>query len=255
MTCLYYFLRWEGVMFFILRLVAVFIIGGIICILGTVYCLFNPRNPKNVSRFAYLFGACLNPFFGIKIITREHSSIKRLGCCIFIANHQNNYDVLIASKIVQPKTVTVGKKSLVWMPLFGPLYYLSGNILLDRNNKLKARDTIERVVKEIKEKKISVWMFPEGTRSRGKGLLPFKTGAFRAAIEAGVPVVPICISNTNGIRLNRWNNGYMIVEMLEPIKTRGMSKDKVRELMERCHHLMSAKIDELNHEVKLLEKK
>jgi len=242
-------------MLFILRLVIVFVIGSIICLLGTVYCLFNPRNPKNVSRFAHLLGVCLTPFFGIKIITREHSSMKRLGCCIFIANHQNNYDVLIASKIVQPKTVTVGKKSLVWSPFFGPLYYLSGNILLDRNNKLKARETIEFVVHEINEKKVSIWMFPEGTRSRGKGLLPFKTGAFRAAIEAGVPVVPICISNTNGICLNRWNNGYMIVEMLEPIETKGMSKDKVRELMEKCHQVMSVKIDELNHEAKLLEKK
>ncbi len=41
-------------------------------------------------------------------------------------------------------------------------------------------------------------MFPEGTRSRGRGLLPLKTGAFRTAIQANVPIVPICASNQVG---------------------------------------------------------
>lgn len=61
-------------------------------------------------------------------------------------------------------------------------------------------------------------MFPEGTRSRGRGLLPFKTGAFHAAIAAGVPVIPVCVSTTsNKIKLNRLNNGLAIVEMLPPV--------------------------------------
>lgn len=61
-------------------------------------------------------------------------------------------------------------------------------------------------------------MFPEGTRSRGRGLLPFKTGAFHAAIAAGVPIIPVCVSTTsNKINLNRLHNGLVIVEMLPPI--------------------------------------
>ncbi|WP_392565750.1 1-acylglycerol-3-phosphate O-acyltransferase [Utexia brackfieldae] len=242
-------------MILLFRLIVVFIVGVIICVAGVIFCLFNPRNPKNVALFAHLFGRFLRPVCGIKVITREYQDIKNRGSCVFIANHQNNYDILVAADIVQPKTVTVGKKSLVWIPFFGQLYYLTGNILIDRDNKSKARDTITQVVNEIKNRQISIWMFPEGTRSRGRGLLPFKTGAFKAAIAAGVPIVPICVSNTHDIRLNRWNNGYIIIEMLAPIETLNMNKDDARQLMAQSYTLMSEKITQLNQEVQALTQK
>lgn len=242
-------------MVFLFRLVIVLILGILICVVGTLFCLFNPRNPNNVARFAHIFGSLLTPLFGIKVITRENKSVKEKGCCLYIANHQNNYDVLVAGNIVQPRTVTVGKKSLAWVPFFGQLYWLSGNILLDRDKKSKALDTLTQVVDVIKNKKVSIWMFPEGTRSRGRGLLPFKTGAFRTAIAAGVPLVAICVSNTCNIKLNRWNNGYMIVEMLEPIDTKNMEKKDAKALMDKCYQMMSHKISQLNHEVELLNQK
>ena len=237
-------------MVFLIRLIAVLLFGVFICLTGSIFCLFNPRNPKNVARFSHLFGIFLTPLFGVKVITREYPNIRELGSCVFIANHQNNYDVLVASNIVQPNTVTIGKKSLVWVPFFGTIYWLTGNILLDRNNKSKARETLTQVVDIMHQKGISVWMFPEGTRSKGRGLLPFKTGAFRTAIAAQVPIVPICVSDTNDIRLNRWNNGHMIVEMLAPIETKGMSKEDAKGLMDQCYQLMSNKIAELNEEAK-----
>ena len=225
-------------MVFLFRLISVLFIGIITCVLGVIFCLFNPRNPKNVARFAHLFSFFFKPLLGVKVDTRKYPEIEKLGSCVFIANHQNNYDMVVAADIVQPKTVTVGKKSLALIPFFGQLYYLTGNILIDRNNKSKARDTINFVVKEIKKRGISIWMFPEGTRSRGRGLLPFKTGAFKAAIAAGVPIVPICVSDTNNIKLNRLNNGHMIVEMLPPIETKDLGKEYARTLMEQCHQQM-----------------
>ncbi|WP_392551965.1 1-acylglycerol-3-phosphate O-acyltransferase [Orbus wheelerorum] len=235
-------------MIFVFRLIMGVILGILICLVGVIFCLFNPRNPKNVAKFAHIFSVTFRALFGVKVITREYKDIKSLGSCVFIANHQNNYDILVAGQIVQSGTVTVGKKSLVWIPFFGPLYWLTGNILLDRDNKSKARDTLTFVVNEIKKKSLSIWMFPEGTRSHGRGLLPFKTGAFRTAIAANVPIVPICISNTNKINLNRWNNGYMITEMLEPIDTSNMKKEDAKALMERCYQMMSDKIKQLDQE-------
>lgn len=242
-------------MIFLFRMVFGIILAILICIFGVIFCLFSPRNPNHVARFAHLFGMTLTPLFGLKLVLRPYPDINKAGNCVFIANHQNNFDILVAGQIVQPGTVTVGKKSLVWIPFFGPLYWLSGNILLDRDNKSKARDTLSQVVNEIKTKELSIWMFPEGTRSRGHGLLPFKTGAFRAAIAAGVPVVPICVSNTNNIKLNRFNNGHMIVEMLDPIDTTGMTKEDAKALMERCYQLMSDKIAQLDQEAAILDKK
>lgn len=239
-------------MVFLFRLIIVVILGIIICVLGILFCLFNPRNPKNVARFAHLFSFFFKPILGVKVDTRKYPNIENIGSCVYIANHQNNFDMIVAADIVQPKTVTVGKKSLALIPFFGQLYYLTGNILLDRNNKSKAHNTINQVVNEIKNHGISIWMFPEGTRSRGRGLLPFKTGAFKAAIAAGVPIVPICVSDTNKININRLNNGHMIVEMLTPIDTKNLNKEDARTLMEQCYQQMTDKLKQINSEVNKL---
>ncbi|MBN3082249.1 1-acylglycerol-3-phosphate O-acyltransferase [Pectobacterium polaris] len=233
----------------ILRFFIVVIFSILVCVFGLFYCLFSPRNPRHVATFGHLFGR-LSTVFGLKVEMRIPEEAAHYGNCIYIANHQNNYDMVTVSRAVQPRTVTVGKKSLLWIPFFGPLYWLTGNLLIDRENRAKAHGTIAQVVKHIKERNTSIWMFPEGTRSRGRGLLPFKTGAFHAAISADVPIVPICVSTTsNKVKLNRWNNGLVIVEMLPPIDTRAYTKEQVRELAAHCHDVMAAKIAELDAEV------
>lgn len=236
-------------MLFIIRFIVVVVYSILVCVLGSIYCLFSPRNPRHVATFGHLFGR-LAPLFGLKVENRKPADAENYGSAIYIGNHQTNYDMVTAANIVQPPTVTVGKKSLLWIPFFGPLYWLTGNLLIDRNNRAKAHGTIAQVVDQIRKRNISVWMFPEGTRSRGRGLLPFKTGAFHAAIAAGVPIVPVCVSNTaNKVKLNRLKNGLVIVEMLPPVDTSGWSKEQVRDLAAHCHKLMADKIDELNKEV------
>ncbi|MDC0611309.1 1-acylglycerol-3-phosphate O-acyltransferase [Vibrio sp.] len=233
----------------LLRVLIIAVVAVFLFIFGCGYCLLSPRNPKHVYTFGRMF-ARLSPIFGIKLEFRLTENALNQGQNIYIANHQSNWDMFTLAGAVTPKVVTVGKKSLAWLPLFGQLYWLSGNILIDRANKSKAKGTIDQVVKSIKESDVSVWMFPEGTRSRGRGLLPFKTGAFHAAVGAGVPVVPIICSSTDHLKLNRWNNGVIIVEMLEPVSTEGYSKENVRQLATHCRELMKAKLAELDAEVK-----
>lgn len=241
-------------MLVLIRAIIVIIYTILVCVGGCIYCLFSPRNPKHVMTFSHMFGR-LSKVFGIKMIERLPAKAQKQTPSIYIANHQNNYDMATISNGVQPNTVTVGKKSLLMIPFFGFLYWITGNILIDRTNRSKAHNTISQVADQIKKHQISVWMFPEGTRSRGRGLLPFKTGAFHAAIAAGVPIVPVCASNIHDkIKLNRWNNGYVIVEMLEPIDTSKYTREQVRELAEYCHRLMDEKIKALNKEVEEMEK-
>lgn len=246
-------------MLLIIRAIITILFGIAVSIAGIIYCLLTPRNLNHVSRVAKWF-LYLASIYGIRVISRSSSTQPLPQQAVFIANHQNNYDLVTAAGMVQPSTVTIGKKSLRWVPLWGQLYWLSGNILIDRNDRSKAHKTIQFVVDKMKSRPISVWMFPEGTRSRGRGLLPFKTGAFRTAIEAGVPIVPICVSNTcNGkINLNRLKNGYVIVEMLDPIDiapyiAMDNLKEASRKLAEHCHAVMQEKITQLDLEVAALE--
>ena len=234
-----------------LILAAVFIVFT--TLFALVYCLFSPRNPKHVYFFCRWFNQ-LQRIVGVKLIHRGLENAPTPEKSVYISNHQSIYDFVTDPGMLRPRTVSLGKKDLLWLPFFGQLYWITGNILINRENKSQARDTIKQVAEAIHQRDLSVWVYPEGTRSKGRGLLPFKTGAFRMAIEAGVPITPMCVSTTHDkINLNRRNNGIVIAEMLEPIDVSNYKLEDARKLALHCHQLMSAKIDELDREVAQLE--
>ena len=235
----------------LLRVLAIVIFAIVMFVFGCGYCLLSPRNPKHVFTFGRLFGK-MSRVFGIKLDLRVPDDAYERGQHIYIANHQNNWDLFTVSSAVTPKVVTVGKKSLVWVPLFGQLYWLTGNILIDRANRSKAKGTIDQIIDTMKGSDVSAWIFPEGTRSRGRGLLPFKTGAFHAAVGAHLPIIPVVCSSTNHLKFNRWNNGHVIVEMLPPVSVEGMEKDDIRELANDCREKMRLKLQQLDEEVREL---
>ena len=191
----------------------------------------------------------VSKLLGLTVEVRIPEAVKQLSPVVYICNHQNSYDIFTVSNAVRPGTVSVGKKSLKWIPFFGQMYWLTGNILIDRNNRNKAMNTIALTAEKIREKQLSVWLFPEGTRSNGRGLLPFKTGAFRTALQANVPIVPICTSELhNKIKLNRWNNGKLIIEYLDPIYLTDKSSESVRVATNEARDLMLKKIEEISAE-------
>ena len=113
------------------------------------------------------------------------------------------------------------------MPLFGQLYWLTGNILIDRANRSRAAGTISQIVEKIKQLQgISMDVPGRNPFAWSRSMLPFKTGAFHAAIGAGVPVVPIVCSSTDHIKMNRWDNGVVIVEVMPPVSTDGFDQGR-----------------------------
>ena len=234
----------------LLRIIAVVLAAIAICLVGTLYALIRLRHPSSVGVVARAFGS-LHSLVGVKLIKR--GDFLKNQPAIYIGNHQNNYDMLTIASMVPPRTVSVGKRSLIWIPFFGLVYWATGNIFIHREKRSSAISTMQKVAEIVKEKQVSIWMFPEGTRSRGRGLLPFKTGAFHTAISAQVPIVPVvCSSLHNKIDLNRWDNGTVICEMLPPIDTSGYSRENLKDLIELCQQQMAAKLAELDQEVEKL---
>lgn len=233
----------------IFRLTLLLIVFIIITSLSCLYSILRPFHRNNVHYTAKYLGK-VTKILGFDVEVRIPESVKNIGPVVYVANHQNNYDLLTMSNAVQPGTVTVGKKSLKWIPFFGQMYWLTGNILIDRANTNKAIGTMSLAAQKIEERKLSVWMFPEGTRSLGRGLLRFKTGAFRTAAQAGVPIVPVCSSSIeNAIDLSRWDNGKVIIELLDPLYINDTSRDSVRDITDKTHEIMKAKISQLDDEL------
>ncbi len=220
-----------------------------ICLVSCFYCLIKPFHRNNVHHTARYIGK-ITKLLGFDVEVRIPESVKNLGPAVYVANHQNSYDLFTMSNAIRPGTVSVGKKSLKWLPIFGQMYWLTGNILLDRKNTSKAMGTIMLTANKIKENKLSVWMFPEGTRSRGRGLLPFKAGAFHTAAQADVPIVPVCCSNQHQtIDLSRWDNGKIIIEFLDPLYIENANREGIRSVADESHALMKEKIKQLDNEL------
>lgn len=98
-------------------------------------------------------------------------------------------------------------------------------------------------------------MFPEGTRNRERGLLPFKKGAFKTAIMGQVPIIPVVIAPYHFIDHQRrtFDKGHVILQALEPIPTVGMSADDDCDaLMERTREVMLTEYEKLAKEVDTL---
>lgn len=232
-----------------IALVAAFLVINIVVFL---VCVIRPFHRRNVH-FAGQSYALMGRIMGLTIKLRVNDSVDTENTpYVFIANHQNSYDLITICKAALPGVVTVGKKSLKWIPIFGQIYWLSGNIMIDRNNSGKARDTLKLAARKMKEKKLSVWLFPEGTRSYGRGLLPFKVGAFKLAMETKQPLVMVTASTThNKVKWNRWNNGTVIIDIDAPEM---VSREKsLRDWMEYFHSKMEDKIVALDAEVASLD--
>ena len=71
---------------------------------------------------------------------------------------------------------------------------LGGAIFVDRAKSEKGRKAVNDAGQKAKESGTSLFLFPEGTRHRGGGLLPFKKGAFHVALDVQMPILPVVVS-------------------------------------------------------------
>jgi 1-acyl-sn-glycerol-3-phosphate acyltransferase len=237
-------------MLFLLRMLAMgvhFILAGI---LGLLLGICRPFNPDNSRLCARLYSIPAQWLLRWKLKTDVQPLLDHQRSCVIIANHQSNYDLYILGRVVPKRTVSIGKKSLKWVPFFGQLYWLAGNVLLDRGNAVRAKQAMLTTTETLKHKDTSIWVFAEGTRNLGKGLLPFKKGAFQMAIAAGVPIIPVCASTyVNHLQLNRWNSGEIMIRSLPAIPTAGLSQDDLLQLIETCRTQMQQCIDAMDQQL------
>jgi 1-acyl-sn-glycerol-3-phosphate acyltransferase len=219
-----------------------------ICLVGTIVSSLRPFNPKNI-KFVCNFLAYSLKILGVKIIVHHSERLNLNGPFVYISNHQDNFDIFPGAYLIPKNTVSIGKKSLKYIPFFGQFYWLSGNILIDRANKKNAFSTLDQTVNKICDQKISVWVMPEGTRSRGRGLLPFKKGPFVTAIKAQIPIIPIVISSYIGkLHFNKWHAGTIIVDVLEPIQTLNTPMSESGVMKDQVFELMKSTLNRIDHE-------
>ena len=237
-------------MLFLVRMLLMglhFILAG--C-LGILLGLCRPFHPDNSRICARLYARPALRILRLQLETDVQPLLNLPQASVIVANHQSNYDLFVVGSVVPRRTVSIGKKSLKWVPFFGQLYWLAGNVLIDRGNARRAREAMLTTTDTLQHKDTSIWVFAEGTRNLGKGLLPFKKGAFQMAVAAGVPIIPVCVSTySTHMRLNRWNSGKVLIRSLPAIPTAGLGAKDLPALIEQCHTQMRLCIEELDREI------
>jgi 1-acyl-sn-glycerol-3-phosphate acyltransferase len=152
---------------------------------------------------------------------------------IFTPNHQSLIEVPLFVTYLGRNPAYLGKKEVFKYPVFGRGIRLIGVVPVDRSNSPAAVESAKLATENLRRGKSYV-VYPEGTRSKDGGLLPFKKGAFMMAIDAGVPLVPITVSGATKIMPKGEVKVFpstVRITIHHPIQTAGYSKENVVELM------------------------
>ncbi len=167
---------------------------------------------------------------------------------VVVGNHQSNADIPLISTLPW-EMKWVAKAELFRIPVVGWMLRLAGDIPVDRDDR-RSRVLVLRAAQDYLSKRCSVMFMAEGTRSKDGRVRPFQDGAFRLAIEAGVPVLPIAIDGTtNALPKHSWKFGAADcrIHVFDPVETAGLSPTDAPLLRERVRQLIIAKIAEWRH--------
>jgi 1-acyl-sn-glycerol-3-phosphate acyltransferase len=144
---------------------------------------------------------------------------------IIVANHQSWFDVFAMAGFLPVGFRFVAKAELSKIPIFGPAWIACGHVSIDRNDRVKAVQSMDEAGERMKKENLTIALFPEGTRSEDGRLKPFKKGAFVLAIQSGVPVVPVAVLGSYEVMpKGRWRirPGRIELRVGEPIPVEGL---------------------------------
>jgi 1-acyl-sn-glycerol-3-phosphate acyltransferase len=216
--------------------------------LGVVWLLVRPGNRQTLYVFGKVFCRGLVRLMGWKGEVAHRERLDAARPCVFVANHQSFLDVVTFGSIFPRRTVSAGKREIGRIPVFGLFYRLSGNLVIDRSDPRGAKGSLEEAARVMREEHVSVWFMPEGHRNRGPELLPFKTGAFRLAVAAAVPVVPVVAEPLTVIVDTRRllaRHGRLRMTVLEPIRIDDPSPRAISEVAALARQRMQDELDRL----------
>jgi 1-acyl-sn-glycerol-3-phosphate acyltransferase len=151
---------------------------------------------------------------------------------VIAANHSSYMDTPVILSTVPVQFRFLAKAGLFKIPFMGSHLKRAGHIPVPREDPRAAVKTLSHAARNIREKGISMLIFPEGGRTPDGELKEFKEGGAYIAIKAGVPIVPVAIGGTRAvvpIHSGIVKPGKVTLQVGEPIETANLTlKDRER---------------------------
>ncbi len=226
----------------ILRLIfGMLLMGVFVAIWAVLLTLLLPWRVgriKACNYFGKTAGRAMMWISGCPLTIEGTENLDASRPALYVSNHTSIVDIFLAMWISPVGTVGVAKKQVAFYPLFGQLYLLSGHLRIDRGNSQKAIASLASLASYVRDHKLSIWMWPEGTRSRDGRLLPFKKGIVHLALQTGLPIVPVVVIGAQ----EAWVKGTLAVSRvpitiraLPAIDTSGWDADHMDEELEQIY--------------------
>jgi len=209
---------------------SLFVAGALLGILGPPVLLFSWLVNKHELVYPWaLFGARQwLRLSGVRVEVRGLELLDPKQTYVFVSNHRSYLDTAAMFIYTGRRIGLLAKKELLKVPVLGVGMGFVNVMAIDRTNRENAIRTTEAAAKRI-QSGVSFAVFVEGTRAKPGELLPFKKGAFYMARQAGVPVVPVAIRNSDvlmGKGTGEARAGTLEMVLLPPVETAGIETDE-----------------------------
>jgi len=196
------------------------------------------------SSFWASFYLWMNPLWSVRVEGREH--VRSDQPYVIVSNHQSALDILVAFRLFIPFK-WVSKIEMFKVPLIGWNMWMNNYVPLRRGD----RESVEQMMEACRNhlrKGNSVFIFPEGTRSRTGEMRRFKKGAFLLAKEMDVPILPIAISGTcNALpkkSMMLQGRHDMRIQVLPEIPPKQFADTEVHSLAAEVREVIAPHVDE-----------
>lgn len=205
-------------------------------ILGTTAILSSYIMTPRKAAFNGVFWARLTAyaaFMRVKISGRDNIDPKQ--SYVVVVNHQSAMDIIALYGWLGIDFRWVMKQEIRKVPFLGYACYRVGHVYIDRKNQAAAIHSLE-AAKERIHSGTSVLFFPEGTRTESSALKPFKKGAFKMALDLGLPILPITLSGTDHVMPTKTLElmpGKVNMTIHPAISTAEMTEENIDELMQQ----------------------
>jgi len=164
---------------------------------------------------------------------------------VVTSNHQSQYDIYVLYGWLGVDFKWVMKKELERVPILGLACKVLGHIYIDRSDPKSAIETINAAKSKIVNG-TSVLFFPEGTRSGDGKIGSFKKGAFKMALDLGIPILPVTINGTRNILPKNSLDlmpGGATMTIHKPISVKGYHEENLNELMDKTVMVIRSSLD------------
>jgi 1-acyl-sn-glycerol-3-phosphate acyltransferase len=160
---------------------------------------------------------------------------------VAVSNHESYADIFLISHFPW-EMKWLSKDTIFRIPVMGWMMRMARDIPIKRGK----RESVVSAMQGCRDRlarKVSVMIFPEGTRSRTEDLLPFKDGAFKLAIEAQVPILPIAVAGTRDCMAKgsfAFRRARAKARVLAPIATTGLTAKDIPALRDQTRDAIDA---------------